>query len=295
MGIARRLLVSLVAVATMLGLSVATPARAVTSTKQLASAPIPSMCGHAGGRLRNGKLPYKDGGGAYLVLQPPVVGQTIKCSPLEAVATIDCSQGGVGWPDHVVFYDSKLRIIGHLDTGKLGRNTGRSTIRSVKISKGVVTVMVYAVGQKDDYSLWGTMAVRLTYSYDAEKRTMVRRSTKAYTETATAKAFVKAINDRKRSTALKYGSKSVTTKMLHDRTAYGFRFKVLSCNGASYFSDWWGVEERVFGRRGCRVQVRWYSTSEREWMTNVSVLVMDHPSSGDWTTWRATAQVYAAG
>ncbi|MFT4216054.1 MAG: hypothetical protein QM619_02575 [Micropruina sp.] len=110
------------------------------------------------------------------------LGQIVRGGGLEAAAAFWCSQGGIGWPDHLVFYSSAGAIIGHFDTASIGVTAGRQAVQSQSIStKGVVTAHLIAVPLAGDNELWGSAGAKLTFTWDAKKK-VVRTSTKIYSD-----------------------------------------------------------------------------------------------------------------
>ena len=89
----------------------------------LASVTIPSLCGHEGGTLIDGRLPVPPGpngqdlGDVHLLASSAVFGDISGDAVPEVAAVFGCSQGGVGWPEQVVVFDSGLNVIGVVDTG----------------------------------------------------------------------------------------------------------------------------------------------------------------------------------
>jgi len=86
----------------------------------LASAPVPSLCGHKPGRLVNGKLPGIPANqgivhlaGGNLIALGDLTGDAIP----DAAAVFTCNAGGVGHPDWIVFYGPGPTVLGAFDTG----------------------------------------------------------------------------------------------------------------------------------------------------------------------------------
>ena len=100
-----------------------------TWKRQLKELPVPSMCGNPAGKLKNGQLP-----GHHVQLNYPVskLGQIVPGGGREAAAAFWCSQGGIGWPDHLVFYSSTGAIIGHFNTASVGVGSPSGASRSAR-------------------------------------------------------------------------------------------------------------------------------------------------------------------
>lgn len=143
-------------------------ATTLTSKKQLKSVSVPSMCDNPAGTLKDGELP-----GYYVSLDyaKSKLGQIKPGGGKEAAAVFHCSQGGIGWANHIVFYSSDLKVIGHTDLASVGVTAGRQLVQSVSISaKGTVTARVIAVPLKGDNELWGSAGAKLTFKWDAKKK-----------------------------------------------------------------------------------------------------------------------------
>ena len=191
------------------------PAQAATLKERLKSAWVPSMCGHPAGRLVNGKLPNIEPnmGGVFLDSKLSKTGKLIKKKPAGAAAVFHCSQGGIGWPDHVVYYNSKLQVIGHLDTGSIGDRPGRQTVAGVSIKKRTVKVRVAAVPLPKDNELWGSSAATLTYRYSPSKKKVVKKKSVVFKEVATAKKVMSLVKKGKTKAARKYATKRVISEL----------------------------------------------------------------------------------
>lgn len=209
------LVVACLIVATALLGGTPAPAQAATLKERLKSAWVPSMCGHPAGRLVNGKLPNiaPNRGGVFLDFKLSKTGKLIKKRPAGAVAVFHCSQGGIGWPDHVVYYNAKLKVIGHLNTGSIGDWPGRQTVARVSIKKRAVTVRVAAVPLPKDNELWGSSAATLTYRYSPSKKKMVKKKSVVFKEVPTAKTVMSLVKKGKTKEARKYATKRVVSQL----------------------------------------------------------------------------------
>ena len=299
------LLGALLTVALVGGSLVQAPqAQAFTSTSQLKSARVPSMCDNPSGRLVNGKLP---GHYVYLDQKKSKLGQIRKGGGKEAVGVFECSQGGIGWPDHLVFYGSGGKIIGHYDTGfvkQKGTYAGRQTVQSVSISKkGVVTVNVIEVPLKGDNELWGSAGAKLTFAWDAKQGRVVRKSTKIYSDVkGTAKKLISLVKAGKTKQAKSYASAGVVKELSYywkdikkqNKTAYRKgSMKLGSCGGEYSGGAWSGAYGYyLFGQRGCVVTFVWplmHKHDSQDYGLD-SLLVFGHKSSDKkWKSWYATS------
>jgi len=92
----------------------------------LLNAPIPAMCGHPAGNLVDGKrdAPNPQDGGDWLsTTTASTTGQNT--APIftdltgdgngDAVAILQCTAGGVGWPDILAFYGPGTQLLGSID------------------------------------------------------------------------------------------------------------------------------------------------------------------------------------
>lgn len=287
----------LVAVTLLLGTSPA-PAQAATLKERLKSAWVPSLCGHPAGYLVNGKLPgvAPNMGGVFLDSKLSKTGKLIKKKPAGAAAVLHCNQGGIGWPDHVIYYDSNLKVIGHLDTGTLGETPGRQVVASVSIKKRTATVRVAAVPLQDDNELWGSSKATLTYRYSGSKKKMVKKKSTVYKEVATAKKVISLIKKGKKKEAQKYAAKSVIADLTkaYNASKDGKGKKSIDLEGCygiyneNFFSDQFNLPYGL-GYRSCVFTSPVYDGDSIEGMTVVHAgFRMNHKY---WGRWYADASV----
>ena len=103
--------------------ALALPTVASLTVEELESAPVPSACGHPAGTLVYGELPLvPDGtGGVWLSRDeeglPRHLETTLAGTGPELLVLLDCSQGGVAWPQVVVLYGHGPTVLGWLDLG----------------------------------------------------------------------------------------------------------------------------------------------------------------------------------
>lgn len=146
--------------------------------RHLERAPVPSLCDHPAGVLRDGALPPEalrgggdengtsTGGVALSDHVRPVAGDLTGDGIDEAAAVISCSAGGVGWPDTVHIYTAGPKHLAQLDLTEVV-DTGwehRESVQSLDIKKGKLTVewMVHVPG---DAMCCASQTVRGTFSY----------------------------------------------------------------------------------------------------------------------------------
>lgn len=270
-----------------------TPANATSIKDKLPSAPVPSLCEYPAGRLVNGRLPGTGAGNVTLDLTRSRVGNLIKGGGSGAAAVLSCSQGGVGWPDHVVFYDSKLRIIGHFDSGRIGVQSGRAHITAVSISKRVVTIRVIAVGQSGDNDLWGSAGAKVTYAYDRHKKSMTRRAVKIYRELSAGKKLLSLVRAGKVSQAKKLADGSVVSGLkrlvAEDKRSKHKWITVGVCIGP--FSEY--VPSNVdlsYGDRGCYYTIHRRDAATGDDYASGFLAVFGHRTTDrNWTGWHANS------
>lgn len=305
----RAIAVGIVATALAAGAAPAAEAAGttLTSKQQLKSVSVPSMCDNPAGTLKNGTLP-----GHYVSLnyEASKLGQIKPGGGLEAAAVFWCSQGGIGWPDHIVFYATDGAIIGHSDTASVGATAGRQSISSVSINaKGVVTVRVVAVPLSGDNELWGSAGAKLTFAWDAHKKKVVRVSKKIYSDTKGTASKVLALVKAGSLTKAKKNAKASVVKELsadwkymvkqNKKAARKGTIKLGRCSGV--FDD--GRDGNVFesnvpfGARGCLLYYVWpMPKGAHEQYTSTYLFVLAHKSSDvNWSSWYVRSLVGVAG
>lgn len=272
----------------------ADPKLGMTSTRQLLDARIPQTCDHPAGTLRDGSLPSpSDNGGANLELEYSALGSWVAGLGKGAVATISCSMGGVGWPDHLVFYDSQERIIGHYDSADLSDFGGRIKVSGVSFEGQIVTVSFLGVAQAGDPDLWGSMGVRARFGYNSTSGKVTLQDTERWTELASAKNFVSAVNSGDRRTAERYAPTNVVDELFSFRPN-ARKMWVTDCQGP--FGDSWFADKIQFGERGCVLMIEWTSSGPDGPYESAYLLTMGHPTdSTDWSRWIVTSMIGVAG
>ncbi len=282
-------------------------ATTLTSKEQLKSASVPSMCGHPAGTLKDGKLP---GYPVSLDYAKSRLGQIKLGGGKEAAAVLHCSQGGVGWPDHIVFYATNGAIVGHFNTASVGGRAGRQSVRAVSIgAKGVVTAHVLGVPLKGDNALWGSAGARLTFKWDAKKKKVVRTSATIYDNTkGVANKILSLAKSGKVSQAKKYATASIVKELAADwkRMAKQNKtakrkgtIKIAACGGPSstYKGTNFFKDNVPAGGRGCMVIFTWpMQKGEPEQFASWSVMTFNHKKADtNWTSWYARKLIGVAG
>lgn len=129
----------------------------VVTLQQLLSAPVPALCQHGPGNLVNGTLPqqdshrghvgiaqrYDDPGKPYKVAFGSLTGE----DNVDAAMVIDCSAGGVPWPETVQLYTAGPTRLGGVDLGDITHS--REVVTDLSISDGLVHVNWLANAESD--------------------------------------------------------------------------------------------------------------------------------------------------
>ena len=279
-----------------------------TSTTQLRNIWVPSLCDNPSGKLVNGELPN---GYVWLNQRASRYGQIRKGGGNEAVGVFNCSQGGIGWPDNLVFYGADKKVIGRFDTGVVkqkGTYPGRQTVQSVSINKkGLVTVQVIAVPLKGDNELWGSAGATVTFAWDAKKKGMVRKSTTIYSNVrGTAVKLLSLVKAGKTKQARAYASAALVKELSSDWKAISKGNKTAKIKGSMTVGSCGGQQSEIFEGlgyelltpRGCTVNVIPSGGAIDSWgndVSYISVLSLGHKSSDKaWKSWYATDYVQAS-
>jgi hypothetical protein len=142
----------------------------------LRNAPVPALCEHDPGELRNMELPPQEGHrgdvgialnyntGAYKVAFGDLTG-----SAGDAAMVIHCNAGGVSWPETVQLYTAGARLdtatrLGGIDLSDLSHDD-RDSVTDLSISDGVVHVTWSAVGP-NDYGCCPTVEMKADLRWD---------------------------------------------------------------------------------------------------------------------------------
>lgn len=177
------------------------PSPAMTSAR-LRSVRVPSLCDHPAGQLKGGVIPGNGNNGEVrLDEQRSRIGTLVPGQPAGAAAVFNCSQGGIGWPEHVLFYDHQGTLVGHLDAGGVGESPGRQVVAGATIDQGRVTVTIDAVPLSGDNELWGSGAAEAIYAWDASSSTMKRQKLTISEPDGVARKVADALQRRDRTAA----------------------------------------------------------------------------------------------
>lgn len=265
------------------------------------------MCDNPAGTLKNGELP---GHYVWLDYAKSKLGQIKLGGGKEAVAVFDCSQGGIGWADHIVFYSSDLKVIGHTDLASVGVESGRQQVQSVSISaKGAVTVNVLAVPLKGDNELWGSAGAKLTFKWDTKKKKVTRTATKIYDDAkGMSKKILSLTKAGKVTQARKYTTTSIANGLAADWKYIAKMNKTAKRKGTitiggcgGTFSTYKGTnffEDNVpYSSRGCMVIYTWpMSKGDAEQYSSWAVMTLNHKAADkNWTSWYARKLIWVAG
>jgi hypothetical protein len=117
--------------------------RADTPLRQtdLDSAPVPSLCQQRAGTLVNGVLPGipVNKGGVALDKDKIALGDVNGDGVGDAAAVFTCSQGGVGWPNWIVFYTPGPHVLGAFDMGSVVGDARDGTTR-ITYANGAIQI-----------------------------------------------------------------------------------------------------------------------------------------------------------
>lgn len=209
----------------IIGLNQTVPAeaKAETITFDPLSAPVPSLCGHAAGRLTNGELLGADAGGTYA--RKNGLGEIVSAvderpDDAEAVAVLalSCNKGGVGWPDTVAVYDRASKLLGHVILDSITGGS-RELVGSVEISNGSAHASWTAAGEGDP-DCCGT--VTASTSFELVDSVLTPGEINLASEETALKAFLDALNRGDDATAETYvNDRDVVAKFSALRTAEG--------------------------------------------------------------------------
>lgn len=193
--------------------SQASVAKGIDSPGALRSAPVPSACQHPAGRLVNGQLPGIAEGQGAVTLSKVTLGQIKPRDGRGAVVSLSCNRGGVGWPNHLVFYDSQMRIVRHFDLYALTRG-GRETVRNILIKNRVVTVHVVGILQPGDAcEACATGSAQLRFGWSVRKNRIALEQRSIYNERLAAARFVSSIRRSDRTAALRAAPREVVDRI----------------------------------------------------------------------------------
>lgn len=135
------------------------------------TAPVPSLCDHPPGTLVDGSLPGLPENGGVVELAGYVDGSWAE-EPLVdtwvdvdgrayAAAVINCNQGGVSWPQHVLIYDGDLQVIEAFDLADV-LGDGRQSVASLSREADSLSLEVVNSYQDGDAGCCGTKDALVT-------------------------------------------------------------------------------------------------------------------------------------
>jgi hypothetical protein len=141
---------------------VPTPGSRAVTFEYLQRAPVPALCEHDPGELRNGQLPPQEGhrGNVGIALNYNTAAYKVAFGDLtggagDAAMVIHCNAGGVGWPESVQLYTAGPQLstagptrLGGIDLGDLTHG-GSEIVTALSISDGVAHVTWMANGPND--------------------------------------------------------------------------------------------------------------------------------------------------
>lgn len=141
--------------------TVPTPGRGTVTFEYLQRAPVPALCEHDPGQLRNGQLPPQEGhpGNVGIALNYNTGAYKVAFGDLtggggDAAMVIHCNAGGVGWPETVQLYTAGPQLstagprrLGGIDLGDLTHSV--AIVTDLSISDGVAHVTWMAGGPQD--------------------------------------------------------------------------------------------------------------------------------------------------
>lgn len=140
------------------------PAASLITAEQMLSAPVPSLCDHPAGTLANGELdaPGDNTGGAMIAQFAEGDWKSLSFhswlgadgGPYAALV-MDCNQGGVAWPPHVVFYSAGPTVLGEIDVAKIVGN-GRQSVQALEPTTNGIRLSLTNTYQKGEDGCCGT-------------------------------------------------------------------------------------------------------------------------------------------
>jgi hypothetical protein len=141
--------------------TVPTPGKGSVTFEYLQRAPVPALCEHDPGQLKNGQLPPQEGhpGNVAIALNYNTGAYKVAFGDLtggggDAAMVIHCNAGGVGWPESVQLYTAGPQLstagprrLGGIDLGDLTHS--REVVTDLSISDRVAHVTWLANGPND--------------------------------------------------------------------------------------------------------------------------------------------------
>jgi hypothetical protein len=182
----------------------ATPAQSSTpspvatplTVEQMRSAPVPSVCGQPAGKLSDGTLGTPGGGKGGVTIatygadsQPAFLAWQGADGAAYAALVVDCDQGGVAWPPHVIFYSAGPTVLGEVDVAKVVGN-GRQVVEAIAPATNGVQLSLANTYGSDEDGCCGTVDAIAEFTWNGSKvnGTVVKK----LNEKATAQAAFRA-------------------------------------------------------------------------------------------------------
>jgi hypothetical protein len=164
------------------------------------NAPVPSLCGHPAGTLTKGSLdaPGANTGGSQIAGLKDGDWQQLSFHAWQeadgqqyAALVMDCNQGGVGWPPHVVFYAAGPTVLGEVNVAKVVGN-GRQSVHALQPVTDGIRLSLTNTYQNGEDGCCGTADVIADFTWNGSKATGTQ--VQRLTERASAKeAFFAAL------------------------------------------------------------------------------------------------------
>lgn len=187
------------------------------TVKALKSAWVPSLCGQHAGHLVDGKLPGIPVSQGEVRLRSAKVafGRFRANGPREAAAAFTCNQGGVSWPEYVVFY--KPGAHGPVYDGKISvdriHRFENGRIRSLRIARHRA-IATWWTGQADECAACGTVDARAALRPGSGTKVGVL-ARDIYTGRTFAKRFVAKVNAGRMAWARKHARNGTAGSVRH--------------------------------------------------------------------------------
>ncbi|NKE55392.1 hypothetical protein FXN61_00525 [Lentzea sp. PSKA42] len=125
------------------------PGSRMATIDKLKGARVPSLCQHPEGKLVRGKLPGIDGMYGFVrlaaVRSPERDRDLVAVADItgdgkdEVAAVLECTQGGVSWPESIVVYDESLAIVGQINLGHV-TTSAKAAVEKIEGGEGRFSV-----------------------------------------------------------------------------------------------------------------------------------------------------------
>ncbi|MGW3098297.1 esterase/lipase family protein [Streptomyces sp. NPDC001102] len=180
--------------------------RQPVTASSLLSARVPAACGHASGRLSGGKLPGIPPQRGVMGLAWVETGQSradmLALGDLngdgtgDAAATLDCTAGGVSWPQIIAFYSPGPTLIGHISLSNInlpGHGSGENaSVHRLRYTAGGV-IAQWSTQQDGDPGASATLDYTATLRWNGHA--IAATGLTAATERSTVDRFLHALRD----------------------------------------------------------------------------------------------------